>query len=345
MRVLVTGHHGYLGSVLAPFLAAAGHDVVGLDTLFYRDCDFGAEDGRVSGGVADLRDVKPEDLVGFDAIVHLAALSNDPVGDLDASLTLRINGDGTLRLAMAARDAGVRRFIFASSCAMYGSSGTDEALDENAPLRPLTAYAESKVRAEEGLVELAGRDFAPVSMRNATAFGASARLRLDIVLNNLTAWAHTTGRIRLLSDGAAWRPMVHVRDIARAAVALLDAPEDDIRGEAFNIGTDEQNYLVRDLADVVSKVTGCAVEIAEGSSADQRSYRVNFSKLKRAFPDLTFRWDAERGARELVEAYRLVGLKREDLEGTRYIRLRRLASLLDEGQLDDDLRWRSPLAS
>ena len=345
MRVLVTGHHGYIGSVLAPYLAGAGHDVTGLDTQFYRGCDFGAEAEPVSGRIADIRDVTPADLAGFDAIVHLAALSNDPLGDLDPSLTEHINGDATLRLARAARDAGVRRFVFASSCSMYGASGTDEALDELAPLRPLTPYAESKVRAEEGLFALAGPDFAPVSMRNGTAFGASPRLRLDIVLNNLAGWAHTTGRIRLLSDGMAWRPLVHIRDIAKAALTLLDAPEEQIRGEAFNIGTDAQNYLIRELAEILAAVTGCAVEIAEGSSADQRSYRVDFSKLARTFPGLELEWDAERGARELVEAYRQVGLTQEEFDGNRYVRLRRLMSLLDEGNLDADLRWRLPVPS
>jgi nucleoside-diphosphate-sugar epimerase len=344
MKVLVTGHHGYIGSVLAPRLAAAGHDVEGLDTQLYRGCDFGPDPSPVGGRTADVRDVTADDLSGFEAVVHLAALSNDPVGDLRPGLTEDINRDGTLVLARAAREAGVRRFVFASSCSMYGASGTDEALDENAPLRPLTAYAESKVRAEEGLFDLAGPDFAPVSMRNATVFGASPRLRLDIVLNNLAAWAHTTGQIRLLSDGMAWRPMVHVQDVAKATLALLDAPEDLVRGEAFNIGSDEQNYLVRDLAEILAEVTGCGITIAEGSSADQRSYRVDFSKLARTIPGLDFEWDARRGARELVDAYRQVGLTSEAFEGDRYVRIRRLTSLWEEGALDTNLRWRSPVA-
>jgi nucleoside-diphosphate-sugar epimerase len=339
MRVLVTGHHGYIGSVLAPLLQEAGHDVTGLDTRFYRGCDFGADLAPVDGLTADVRDVSPAELEGFDAVVHLAALSNDPLGDLDAALTEDINREGTLRVARAAHDAGVRRFVFASSCSMYGASGTDDALDEQAPLRPLTPYAESKVRAEEGLFALAGDDFVPVSMRNATVFGASPRLRLDIVLNNLAAWAHTTGRIRLLSDGTAWRPLVHVRDVAKTTAALLDAPEDVIRGEAFNVGTDAQNYLVRELAEVLASVTGCEIELAEGSSADDRSYRVDFSKLARTFPALELEWDAERGARELVDAYRAVGLTTEDFEGDRYVRLRRLQSLLGRGDLDAVLRW------
>lgn len=344
MNVLVTGHHGYIGSVLAPYLAAEGHDVEGLDTQLYRGCDFGAETTRVDGRNADVRDVTPDDLAGFDAIVHLAALSNDPVGDLRPGLTEDINCNGSLVLARAARTAGVRRFVFASSCSMYGASGTDAALGEDAPLRPLTAYAESKVRAEEGIFELAGPEFAPVSMRNATVFGASPRLRLDIVLNNLAAWAHTTGQIRLLSDGMAWRPMVHVRDVAKATLALLDAPDDLVRGEAFNVGSEEQNYLVRELAEVLADVTGCGIDMADGSSADQRSYRVDFSKLAETFPDLVFEWDARRGARELVDAYREVGLTWEDFESDRYIRIRRVLSLWDEGALDRDLRWRSPVS-
>jgi nucleoside-diphosphate-sugar epimerase len=344
MRVLVTGHHGYIGSVLAPLLADAGHDVVGFDTFFYRGCDFGDSGAALPEIAKDLREVDASDLEGFDAIVHLAALSNDPLGDLDPSLTADVNFHGTIRLARAAREAGVRRFVFASSCSMYGASGTENALDETAPLRPLTAYAESKVRAEEGLFELADADFVPVSMRNGTAFGVSPRLRIDIVLNNLAAWAHTTGRIRLLSDGMAWRPLVHIRDISKAAVALLDAPEDLIRGEAFNIGTEEQNYLIRDLAEVLASVSGCEIEIAEGSSPDQRSYRVDFSKLVRALPELRLDWNAERGAQELIDAYRLVDLTLERFESDLYVRLRRLSSLLDQGQLDPDLRWRTRVA-
>jgi nucleoside-diphosphate-sugar epimerase len=341
MRVLVTGSHGYIGSVVAPLLADSGHDVVGLDTFFYRGCDFGPDVGQVESLSRDVREVAPAELEGFDAIVHLAALSNDPVGDLDAGLTAEINCDATLRLARAAREAGVRRFVFASSCSMYGASETEAAVDEDAPLKPLTAYAESKVRSEEGLVELAGPDFAPVSMRNATVFGVSPRLRLDIVLNNLAAWSHTTGRIRLLSDGSAWRPLVHVRDVGKATLALLDAPEDQIRGEAFNIGSDDQNYLVRDLAEQLSEITGCVVEVAEGSSADQRSYRVDFSKLGRVLPGLTPDWNAERGGRELVDAYERVGLTKVEFDGDRFVRLRRLRRLLDEGALDAGLHWRS----
>jgi nucleoside-diphosphate-sugar epimerase len=231
--------------------------------------------------------------------------------------------------------------VFASSCSMYGASDTDVAIDEEAPLKPQTAYAESKVRSEEGLAELVGPDFAPVAMRNATVYGVSPRLRLDIVLNNLAAWSHTTGRIRLLSDGMAWRPLIHVRDVAKATLALLEAPEDEIRGQAVNVGSNEQNYLVRDLAEQLCEITGGEVEIAEGSSADNRSYRVDFSKLGRLLPGLTLDWNAERGGRELIDAYRGVGLTSDDFESDRYVRLRRIRTLLDDGAIDERLRWQS----
>ena len=339
MRVLVTGSHGYIGSVLAPELAAAGHDVTGLDTCFYEGCDFGADLAAIPTVRRDVRDVTAADFEGFDAVVHLAALSNDPIGDLNEQWTYDINLDATLRVARAARDAGVKRFVFASSCSMYGASGTDDLLDENAPLRPLTAYAESKVRAEEGLAALVDSDFVVVSMRNATVYGVSPRLRLDIVLNNLAGWAHTTGRIRLLSDGRSWRPLVHVRDLSRTALAMLEAPDDVVQGQAFNVGSAEQNYLVRDLAEVLAEVTGCEIEFASDASPDPRSYRVDFSKLARAFPTLTFEWDSRRGAEELVEAYRSVPLTPELFEGRRYVRLRQLRHLLDAGELEEGLRW------
>jgi nucleoside-diphosphate-sugar epimerase len=338
MRVLVTGDRGYIGSVLAPFLADRGHDVVGLDSDFYAGCDFGPAPARAASPPRDVRDVSPADLEGFDAVVHLAALSNDPLGDLDAALTYSINLQGTLTLARAAREAGVRRFVFASSCSMYGASDSSDALTEDAPLRPLTPYAESKVRAEETLRELADDHFWPVSMRNATVYGVSPRLRLDVVLNNLAAWAHTTGRIRLLSDGTAWRPLVHVRDVALVTARLLEAESALVRGEAYNVGSGAQNYLVRDLATVVADVTGCAMEFADEATADPRSYRVDFTKLERTFPDLGLEWDAAGGANELIDAYRANGLTEESFHGRSYIRLRQIRHLLDAGELDETLR-------
>jgi nucleoside-diphosphate-sugar epimerase len=341
MRVLVTGHHGYIGAVLAPILANAGHEVVGLDTFYYRDCDFGSDAWEPAQLLSvDVRDADVSWLDGIDAVVHLAALSNDPVGDLNASLTHEINGDASVALARAAKQAGVGRYVFASSCSMYGASDTNDLVNEDAPLRPLTAYAESKVDAEGKILALADDSFATVSMRNATAYGVSPRLRLDIVLNNLVAWAHTTGAIRLQSDGSAWRPLVHIRDISKATLALLDAPADAIRGCAFNIGTDEQNYTIRQLAEIVrQRLPDCEIEYAEGASPDTRSYRVDFSRFHDAFPDCEFEWTAERGADELATAYEAVGLTADELSGERYLRLGRIKHLLADHALTDELRW------
>jgi nucleoside-diphosphate-sugar epimerase len=340
MRVLVTGHHGYIGSVLAPALRAAGQEVVGLDTFYYRGCDFGDGSEFEPSLALDLRDVGVADLEGFDAVVHLAALSNDPLGDFNPNWTYAINRDGTIALARAAKEAGVRRFVFASSCSMYGAAEGDAALDESAPLRPLTPYAASKVAAEAALSGLASPQFAPVSMRNATVYGRSPRLRLDIVLNNLVAWAHTTGAIRLQSDGSSWRPLVHVRDVARAALALLEAPDEVVRGQAFNIGSDLQNYRIRDLAEIVhERLPQCRVTFEEGASPDPRSYRVDFAKFESAFPQCRFEWTAERGADELALAYEEVGLTFDDFQGHRFIRLGQLRRLLERRALDSDLRW------
>jgi nucleoside-diphosphate-sugar epimerase len=341
MRVLVTGHDGYIGSVLAPLLRDAGHDVVGLDTFFYRGCDFGPATGAIPSRAGDVRDLRPADLEGFDAVVHLAALSNDPLGDLNPGWTYAINRDAAVHVARIAKAAGVDRFVFASSCSMYGAAEGGELVAEDAPLRPLTAYAESKVDAEAAVLALADDRFAPVSMRNSTAYGVSPRLRLDIVLNNLVAWAHTTGAIRLQSDGAAWRPLVHIRDISKATATLLDAPVESIRGEAFNIGTNEQNYRIRELAETVhERLPQCEITFAEGASSDARSYRVDFSKFGACFPDCVFEWTAQKGADELATAYEAIGLEEAELSGQRYLRLGRLRLLLSQGRLGDELRWR-----
>jgi nucleoside-diphosphate-sugar epimerase len=339
VRVLVTGSAGYVGSVLCPVFAELGHEVVGLDTGYYDGCDFGAYDAERPRLSVDVRDVEPAHLEGFEAVVHLAALSNDPLGDLSPELTHEINHEGTVRVAKAAKSAGVPRFVFASSCSMYGASDADALLAEDAPLSPLTAYAESKVRSEEALRELDGGGFTAVSMRNVTVYGVSPRLRLDIVLNNLAGWSHVTGRIRLLSDGMSWRPLLHVRDLAKVAARMVDAPSELVGGKAFNVGSDAQNYLVRDLAELLAEVTGCDVEFAGDASPDPRSYRVDFSALGQAFPDLALDWDARRGAEELIDAYRAVGLTAEGFEGRSYTRLKQLRYLLDERLLDDELRW------
>jgi nucleoside-diphosphate-sugar epimerase len=338
MKVLVTGHHGYIGSVAAPMLRESGHDVTGLDTFFYEGCDLLDDALDVPTLRIDLRDVTPDVLEGFDGIVHLAALSNDPLGELDQDLTREINYRGTVELARIAKEAGVRRFVFASSCSMYGAAATDELITEDAPLRPLTAYAESKVRAEEALSELADDDFAPVFMRNATAYGVSPRIRLDVVLNNLAAWAFTTGKVLIMSDGTPWRPLVHVRDISAAAAAALVAPFALVQNEAFNVGTNDENYRVRELAEIVRDTfTDCEIEYAEGAGPDPRSYRVDFRKLSETLPDGRPRWTARDGAQELLDAFRSAQLTSSGFE--MYTRLSRLKSLLAEGSLDDDLRW------
>jgi nucleoside-diphosphate-sugar epimerase len=349
LRVLVTGHAGYVGAVTTAVLAGRGHEVAGLDTGFYAGCDLGSEIRdvdvhlhHVPESTRDLRDVQPADVEGFDAVVHLAGLSNDPLGDLDPGLTRRINVEGSLRLAEACRAARVERFVFASSCSMYGAAGGDAPLDESAPLAPLTAYAESKVEVERGLLDLAGDGFSPVLMRNATVYGVSPRLRLDLVLNNLVAWAHTTGKVRILSDGTPWRPLVHVRDVAAATAAVLEAPRELVHAEAFNVGRDGENHRVSALAEIVREtVAGSEIEYAGSGDPDPRSYRVDFGKLARTLPDLRLQWDARRGAAELAAAYRDAGLTLADLEGDRFVRLRRLQTLLAEGALDADLRRRA----
>ena len=339
MKVLVTGHHGYIGSVVAPLVAEAGHEVVGLDTFFYRGCDFGADLARVDERRIDVRDVTPADLAGFDAVVHLAALSNDPLGDLNASWTYDVNYEGTMHLARVAKEAGVSRFVFSSSCSMYGASGRDDGLDEDAPLRPLTPYAESKVRSEEGLVELADSGFSPVSLRNATAYGVSPRLRADIVVNNLVGVACTTGEIVVESDGTPWRPLVHVEDIARAFLAVLEAPRQAVHNEAFNVGGTSENYQIRDLVRIVEEVVpGCTVRYREGGGPDPRCYRVNCDKISRHVPAFRTEWTVRRGVEQLYQSFTRYGLTRETFAG--YVRLARIKELLNDGRLDASMRWR-----
>jgi nucleoside-diphosphate-sugar epimerase len=285
-------------------------------------------------------------LDGFDAVVHLAALSNDPIGELDEALTYAVNHEATVRLAELARSRGVERFVFASSCSMYGASGSGLPVDESAPLAPLTAYAESKVRSERSLAEMSSDAFSPVSLRFATAYGVSPRLRLDIVLNNLVGWALTTGAVRLQSDGTAWRPLIHVEDMAGAIAAALAAPRDRIHGQAFNAGASDANYIVRDLALMVAEAVGeVEVEFAEGAGADPRSYRVDFSKIAETLETFRPTWSAERGARQLVDAYRADAMDEATFSGDRFVRLSRLKTLLDEGRLDAELRWRAPVAA
>lgn len=339
MTILVTGHRGYIGAVLTPRLQSLGHEVVGLDSGLYRGCDFGDRPPDIPTIGKDIRDVTVGDLVGLDAVIHLAALSNDPLGNLDPQLTYEINHRAAVRLAVAAKQAGVERFLFASSCSLYGAGGSG-LLDEDAPMAPVTPYGESKVLAERDLSSLADDDFSPVYLRNATAYGASPALRLDIVVNNLTGWAVTTGQVRILSDGSPWRPLVHVADIAAAFEACLTAPRDHIHDQALNIGRNGENYQIRDVAEIVGEaVPDSVVSFAPGGEPDTRDYRVDFSKAAELLPDFGPTWDVRAGAKELYESYVANGMDAELFNGDRFVRLRRLETLLGAGELDEDLRW------
>jgi nucleoside-diphosphate-sugar epimerase len=341
MRVLITGHNGYIGSVMVPVLQAAGHEVVGLDTYYYEDCTLGQEQPPGIPVIRkDIRDVTLNDLRNYDAVVHLAALCNDPLGDLNSAWTLDINHLASVNLAKLAKEAGSKRFLYASSCSMYGASGGDSALTEDAPLSPLTSYAISKVRTEGDIAKLADSGFSPVFMRNATAYGVSPRLRADVVLNNLTCWAYTTGKVRIMSDGTSWRPIVHIEDISRAFAQALIAPRDAIHNQAINIGVESENYQVRDLADIVKEtVPGCQVEYAGQSGPDPRSYRVSFAKLSRLLPAFTPKWTARTGAIELYNELRRVGFTPADFQGRKFIRLNQLKHLISSNRLDQTLHW------
>ncbi len=339
MRVLLTGHRGYIGAVIAPMFVAAGHEVVGLDSALFDGCNFGDFEAAQPEVIKDLRDLQKSDLEGFDAVVHLAALCNDPLGALNPDLTDDINHRASVQLARLAKEAGVVRFLFSSSCSTYGASG-DRLLDESADFNPVTAYGRSKVEVERDVAALADDRFSPTFLRNATAYGASPRLRLDIVLNELVAAALTTGRIFMRSDGTPWRPMVHVEDIGSAFLAILEAPRERIHNEAFNIGATSENFQMRELAEIVrDTVPGSVIEYAKDAGPDKRCYRVDFSKVRKYLPAFETRWNARMGAEQLYRELRANGFTAADLTSGRYTRLGHIHRLLKAGELDASLRW------
>ena len=339
MRVLVTGHNGYIGTVLVPMLLERGHQVAGLDTNYFTSCVFAGSLPEIEQVDKDIRDLSVDDLQGAEAIIHLAGLSNDPLGDYKPNLTEEINEQAAVQLARIAKAAGVHRFLFASSCSNYGTGGLDF-LGEQASFNPVTPYGVSKVRVEAALTELADADFSPTYLRASTAYGLSPLIRFDLVINNLTAWAFTEGLVYLKSDGTPWRPVVHVADIALAYIAALEAPRELVHDQAFNVGTTTENYQIRELAEIVREVVpNCRIEYAPDAGPDSRCYRVDCNKIARTLHGFKPQWTARRGVEELYQAYKAVGLTLSDFEGERYKRITHVKKLVADGALDGDLRW------
>lgn len=344
MKVLVTGHRGYIGTTLVPMLEKAGHEVVGLDNYLFEDCLLDTPPPDVPALKMDVRDVPLEKLVGFDCVMHLAGISNDPLGDLNPECTYDINHRASVRLAALSKEAGVPRYIFSSSCSNYGAAG-DHMLDEQAAFNPVTPYGESKVKVEVDVAKLADERFSPTFLRNATAYGISAKLRGDLVVNNLTAYAYTTGKVFLKSDGTPWRPLVHIEDISRAFLAVLEAPREKIHNEAFNVGRTEENYRIRDVGDIVQEVVpNSKVTYAADASPDKRNYRVNCDKIRRVLPGFNPVWTVRKGVEECLEAYRAHGITEETFFTSRFLRIKRVKELQDAGKLDADLRFKGDLS-
>ncbi len=346
MRVLVTGNQGYIGTVLAPLFAEAGHDVTGLDCNLFERGDFLPLKRDIPTLACDLRDITAEQLRGFDAIVHLAGISNDPLGDLNPQCTYDINHSASVRLAILAKEAGIPRFLFASSCSLYGAASPNDVLDEHARFSPVTPYGESKAQVERDVAPLADASFSPTFLRCATAFGASPRLRADLVVNNLTGYAFIDGEVLIKSDGTPWRPLVHIEDISRAFLAVLHAKRDLVHNEAFNVGRSQENYQIRDLAEIVRNVViGSRIRYAEGAGPDPRCYRVDCSKIERLLPEYQPQWTAQKGVEELYGAYKTYGLCDADFNGARYLRVKEIQRLQDTGEIDATLRRITPSAS
>lgn len=347
MRVLITGNQGYIGTVMSAVLADAGHEVWGLDTGFYENCWLGKQAANVVTKQIkkDIRDATPEDFEGVQGVVHLAALSNDPTGELNPGLTEDINYDATIKVAKAAKAAGAERIVFASSCSIYGSGGKDALTEEDA-FNPLTAYAKSKVNSEFGLRELADDDFSPIFMRNGTVYGFSPRLRFDLVVNNLTGWAVTTGEVKLLSDGRAWRPMLHIEDMSQAFRHALEAPRERVHNQAMNVGTESENYMIRSMAEIVNEtVPNTKVTFGEGAGADSRNYNVSFAKIRELLPAFQPNWTVPKGAEQVYKGCLDAGLDFEGFSGRLYTRLKQLQFLMDGDKVDGSLRWKSPVAA
>jgi nucleoside-diphosphate-sugar epimerase len=340
VRVLVTGHDGYIGQVLMPLLRERGHDAVGLDSFLFRGCALGDEPPLGDAIERDVRDLTVDELEGFEAVIQLAAVSNDPIGELNPDCTYAINHRAAVHTARLARAAGVERFLFASSCSLYGAADGPDLLDENARFNPVSAYGKSKVLGERDLAELATNDFSPTFLRNGTAYGVSARQRGDLVVNNLVGLALTTGEVRLASDGSSWRPLVHIEDISGALIAALEAPRAAVHCRAFNVGRDEDNFRIRDVAELVADaVPGSRLTVANGASPDKRSYRVTFARIRAELPTFEPRWSVERGVGELVDAFKAHPFTLADFESARFVRIARIRELQADGRLDPDLRW------